>query len=143
MKRDLISGLIAFLLTVIVFAGFINIAFALMDYDDDWSPDETSHSEVAGWYQQVGQDYNTQSHKGSITEGNVYRTGQTIFSGYDVTYDEVYSHTFWLTSNYTYKDKGYSEEDIKFIKTYTDSGYSDLVLQSRALAEIGPPGVER
>lgn len=39
---------IAFLLTAVVFAGFVNPVFALTDYDDCWSTDGTAFAAVTG-----------------------------------------------------------------------------------------------
>jgi hypothetical protein len=46
MKEDMVSLGIAFLVTVVVFAGFVNSVFALTDEKHKWSTDGTAYAAV-------------------------------------------------------------------------------------------------
>lgn len=141
MKEDIFLVGIAFLLTVVVFAGFINPVFALTDYDDDWSTDDTAYAAVTGTYKRIGSPYSNQAHEGEITEGNVWRYAFTRFTHLDLVRDTVFESVKFYLQNYTSKSKSYTHDGVYYIITYTDSGYG-TISQSAVTVEIGPPGVE-
>jgi len=144
MKRDALSVVIALLLTVMVFAGFMNPVFALSDWKDEWNDDEddTARAMVNGQYNQIGDPYNLQIHRGEITEGNVYRYAFTQFIQRNLYYQIVWTSPMFYLANYTSKQGRYTNASIYFLYTYTDSGYSDTIQQSNIDVQVGPPGVQ-
>jgi len=141
MKEGLIAVEIAFLLTVMVFAGLVNHAFALSDYKSDWSNDGTAQSEATGSYAQIGDPYSVQAHRGKIEEGNVQRYAFTKFTQENLARQTVAEPETFQLQNHTSKYKSYSYANVYFIRTETDSGYGSIP-ESRITVEIGPPGVE-
>lgn len=140
MKEDMVSLGIAFLLTVVVFAGFVNPVFALTDYKDCWSTDGTAYAAATGKYDNIGSPYSNQGHLGEITEGNVWRYAFTIFTQRNQAYEIVFLISFPL-QNHTSKSASYTHDGVYYIETYTDSGYGTIP-QSSIDVEIGPPGMQ-
>jgi hypothetical protein len=133
---------IAFLLTVVVFAGFANPVLAYeIDSDYDWSIDETAYADVIGRYNFISNPYTNQAHEGKITEGNVLRYAFTRFTQKNQTGDIVFGPIIFYLQNYTSEYKSYNNDDVYYIITYTDSGYSTIP-RSSVIVEIGPPGAQ-
>lgn len=141
MKEDMVFIGIAFLLTVMIFAGFINPVLALTDSDFDWSIDGTAYADVIGRYNNIGSPYSHQAHEGRITEGNVLRYAFTRFTQLNQTYDIVFGPITFYLQNYTSKYESYNNDGIYYIRTYTDSGYGTIP-RSSVTVEIGPPGAQ-
>jgi len=140
-KEDMVFVGIAFLLTVVVFAGFVNPVFALTDYDVCWSTDGTACAAVTGKYANIGSPYSNQGHWGEITEGNVWRYAFTRFTQRNQTNGIVFQSDEFYLQNYTYKSESYTHDGVYYIETYTDSGYGTIP-QSSVDVEIGPPGMQ-
>lgn len=132
---------IAFLLTVVVFAGFVNPVFALTDYDVCWSTDGTACAAVTGKYANIGSPYSNQGHLGEITEGNVWRYAFTRFTQLNQAYEIVFGPITFPLQNHTSKSESYTHDGVYYIRTYTDSGYGTIP-QSSIEVEIGPPGMQ-
>jgi len=142
MKTDTMLIGIAFLLTVVVFAGFTNPVLAYeTDWDYDWSIDETAYADVIGRYNFIGNPYSNQAHEGRITEGNVLRYAFTRFTQKNQTGDIVFGPITFYLQNYTSEYKSYNNDDVYYIITYTDSGYG-IIPRSSVEVKIGPPGVQ-
>jgi hypothetical protein len=140
-KEDMAFVGIAFLLTVVVFAGFVNPVFALTDEKHKWSTDGTAYAAVTGKYYNIGSPYYNQGHWGEITEGNVWRYAFTRFTQLNQTNGIVFQSEKFYLQNHTYKSESYTHDGVYYIITYTDSGYGTIP-QSSVTVEIGPPGAQ-
>jgi hypothetical protein len=140
-KEDIVLVGIAFLLTVVVFAGFVNPVFALTDEKHKWSTDGTAYAAVTGKYYNIGSSYFNQGHWGEITEGNVQRSAFTRFTQLNQAYEIVFQSEKFYLQNHTLKSESYTHDGVYYIITYTDSGYG-AISESSIEVEIGPPGAQ-
>jgi len=141
MKGDVSAVGIAFLLALAVSAAFLQPAWALSDWQLQWSSNETARSYVAGAYTQIGDPYSPQVHQGNITEGNVAYCAYTEFYEYDQNNSLIFDSDRIYLCNYTGSKETYTHSGIYHIRTWTNS-YLDWSSASLVNLEIGPPGTE-
>ena len=141
-KDDLVSIGTVFLLTLAVCVAFTNSAWALSDYVDEWSSNNTARSYATGAYGQIGNPYSPQVHEGNITEGNVIYCAYTRFFERNQTDYQVFDSLQIYLCNNSGSKETYTHQGIYFIRTWTHS-YYDNTAASLIDVEIGPPGVQK
>lgn len=141
-KKSIYYGVISLLLPIMIFASLANIAFAdQVDWDDQWSVDESARAMVSGKYTAPMQPYYRQDHYGYVNETGPFGDPKTCFRHYNWT-----DHLIWQKCTPLPNDGDYDEEtkyndDVYYVYTCTYSAKNPRAWMCTISVEVGPPGV--